>query len=236
MQKLTFLGASGTVTGSRFLLEADRNTILVDCGLFQGGSALRAKNWDPFPADVRRIGAVLLTHAHIDHTGYLPRLVREGYAGPVFCTADESPPPVPASRRRSFQEEEGRATRTGRAIPPSAGRALFTEEDARRALQLLRELPFDQEPSVLPGVQVSLTGSATSSEPVSSAACGRRPDSLLSGTSAGGTPILKTRSRSSGEVRSARITYGDRLHGAELAASSASRRSSATRSPAEASS
>jgi len=87
MRRLTFLGASGTVTGSRFLLESDQSTILVDCGLFQGGSALRAKNREPFPVDVQKIRAVLLTHAHIDHTGYLPRLVRQGYAAPVYCSA-----------------------------------------------------------------------------------------------------------------------------------------------------
>jgi len=83
---LTFLGATGTVTGSRFLLEADGRKLLIDCGLFQGFKSDRLKNWDPFPLDPSQIDRVLLTHAHIDHSGYLPRLCKEGFKGVVNCT------------------------------------------------------------------------------------------------------------------------------------------------------
>jgi len=83
---LTFLGATGTVTGSRFLLEVDERKLLIDCGLFQGLKNDRLKNWDPFPVDPSRIDRVLLTHAHIDHSGYLPRLCKEGFRGVVNCT------------------------------------------------------------------------------------------------------------------------------------------------------
>jgi len=83
---LTFLGATGTVTGSRFLLEVDGRKLLIDCGLFQGLKNDRLKNWDPFPVDPSRIDRVLLTHAHIDHSGYLPRLCKEGFRGVVNCT------------------------------------------------------------------------------------------------------------------------------------------------------
>ena len=83
---LSFLGAAGTVTGSRFLLGVNGHQYLIDCGLFQGGRAEKALNWESFPIPPERIDAVLLTHAHIDHVGYLPRLVRQGFHGPVYAT------------------------------------------------------------------------------------------------------------------------------------------------------
>ena len=86
MATLTFLGAAGTVTGSRFLLETHGEKMLIDCGMFQGLKKLRLKNWEPFPVTPSEIDRVLLTHAHIDHTGYLPRLCKEGFAGKVHCT------------------------------------------------------------------------------------------------------------------------------------------------------
>jgi metallo-beta-lactamase family protein len=86
MTKLTFLGGAGTVTGSKYLLEIGERNILVDCGLFQGLKTLRLKNWAPFPIDPRRVDAVLLTHAHLDHSGYLPLLVKNGFSGRVFCS------------------------------------------------------------------------------------------------------------------------------------------------------
>ncbi|HEX2474652.1 MAG TPA: MBL fold metallo-hydrolase [Lacipirellulaceae bacterium] len=86
MATLTFHGAARTVTGSKFLLEAGDARVLVDCGLFQGLKQLRELNWRPMPFDVKSLDAVVLTHAHLDHTGYLPRLAREGYYGPIFGT------------------------------------------------------------------------------------------------------------------------------------------------------
>ena len=84
--KLTFLGAAGTVTGSKYLLEAEGERILVDCGLYQGVKQLRLRNWQPLPVTPESIGAVLLTHAHIDHSGLFPALVRDGFEGLAFCT------------------------------------------------------------------------------------------------------------------------------------------------------
>ena len=86
MTKLTFLGATGTVTGSRFLLEVDGKTLLIDCGLFQGLKKNRLRNWEPFPVSPDKIDRVFLTHAHIDHSGYLPRLCKEGFKGKIHCT------------------------------------------------------------------------------------------------------------------------------------------------------
>ena len=83
---LTFLGGAGTVTGSRFLVETPHSTVLVDCGMFQGLKELRKRNWDDFPYDPAAIDAVAVTHAHVDHIAYLPRLVRLGFRGEVVCT------------------------------------------------------------------------------------------------------------------------------------------------------
>src|SRR5512143_1553951 len=84
---LTFLGAAGTVTGSKFLLDSGAGRILVDAGMFQGLRELRRRNWEPFPADASSIDAVVLSHAHLDHCGYLPALVDQGFSGPVLATA-----------------------------------------------------------------------------------------------------------------------------------------------------
>jgi len=86
MSTLQFLGATGTVTGSKYLLEASGEQLMIDCGLFQGAKELRLRNWDPFPFPPEQLDAVVLTHAHLDHVGYLPALVRAGFRGPVHCT------------------------------------------------------------------------------------------------------------------------------------------------------
>ena len=86
MAELTFLGAARTVTGSKYLLDHGGRRVLVDCGLFQGLKELRLRNWDAFPVCPDSIDAVVLTHAHLDHVGYLPRLVAQGYRGRIFCT------------------------------------------------------------------------------------------------------------------------------------------------------
>src|SRR5512133_779911 len=84
---LQFLGATDTVTGSKYLLRSDGSSVLVDCGLFQGYKQLRLRNWQPLPLPSIDVDAVVLTHAHIDHSGYVPLLARQGFAGPVYCTS-----------------------------------------------------------------------------------------------------------------------------------------------------
>ena len=83
---LQFLGAAGTVTGSKHLLRAGDEQVLLDCGLFQGLKELRLRNWRALPVDARALSAVVLSHAHVDHCGALPLLVRQGFKGPVYCT------------------------------------------------------------------------------------------------------------------------------------------------------
>src|SRR5919109_49754 len=107
MTKLTFLGAARTVTGSKYLLDFNGGRVLIDCGLFQGLKPLRLRNWEPLPFDPGSLSAVVLTHAHLDHTGYLPRLVADAYRGKIFCTpgtADLCKLVLPDSAR--IQEED----------------------------------------------------------------------------------------------------------------------------------
>ena len=149
MATLTFLGATDTVTGSRYLIETERSRVLVDCGLYQGYKVLRERNWAPFPVDPASIDAVVITHAHLDHTGYLPALVRDGFRGRIHSTrgsAELSGLVLPDSGR--LQEEQAtyhQRHRTSRHSPP---RPLYTEQDARNALARFTSHPFDEDVAV----------------------------------------------------------------------------------------
>jgi metallo-beta-lactamase family protein len=142
MAKITFLGAAGTVTGSKYLVEAGGKRLLVDCGLFEGSSELRQRNWERLPILPSSIDWILLTHAHIDHTGYLPRVVHDGFRGPIFAnaaTADLCELLLPDSAH--LQEEDARyAAKKGysRHEPPLP---LYTLEDAQNALRQFRVIP-----------------------------------------------------------------------------------------------
>lgn len=146
MATLQFLGAAQTVTGSKFVLEVGGSRAMIDCGLFQGFKELRQRNWQPLPINPASVNWVLLTHAHIDHTGYLPRLVRDGFAGPVYATeatADLLEIMLPDSAK--IQEEEAEyANRKGYSKHKPA-LPLYTEEDARRALRLVEGVPYNRE-------------------------------------------------------------------------------------------
>ena len=154
---ITFLGAAGTVTGSRFLVETGTSRVLVDCGLFQGLKEHRLRNWAPFPVDHSSIDAVLVTHAHVDHIGYLPRLCREGFAGPVLCTertADLAAIVLPDSGHLQ-EEDAARANRAGwskhhPALP------LYTEAEARTTLRRLRVVPFNTTTAVTADLTATL--------------------------------------------------------------------------------
>lgn len=155
MTSLTFLGAAGTVTGSKFLLEHDRHRVLVDCGLFQGDARWRRRNWDPFPVDPATISAVVLTHAHLDHCGYLPGLVRQGFRGPVICTPGTAEVAAIVLRDAAhLQVEDAQHARLegySRHDPPLP---LFDTDDAERAIHLFR--PATDRVELPGGITVAL--------------------------------------------------------------------------------
>ena len=155
MAKLTFLGAARTVTGSKYLLEHNGQKVLFDCGLFQGLKDLRLRNWDEFPVPPESLNAVVLTHAHLDHVGYLPRLVAQGYRGRVFCTPgtkDLSQVVLPDAGR--IQEEDARQANKHGYSKHDPALPLFSESDALRALTQLQPLGYERPIEVVPGVSI----------------------------------------------------------------------------------
>lgn len=153
--RITFLGAAETVTGSRFLVDVNDSRILVDCGLFQGVKRLRLKNWEPFPADPASIDAVVITHAHIDHTGYLPSLVRDGFAGDIWCTPGTAAlSDILLPDTAYLQEEEARYANKRRSSRHHPALPLFTQADAAVALEALRTAEFGETFEPAPGVEV----------------------------------------------------------------------------------
>lgn len=140
---LSSLGAAGTVTGSKHLLEAGGVRILVDCGLFQGLKNLRERNWRPLPVEASSIDAVIVTHAHLDHTGYLPRLVREGFQGPIIATpATESVSAIILRDSAFLQEREAALLNKYRATKHSPALPLYDGADAEAALAKFTTRPF----------------------------------------------------------------------------------------------
>lgn len=223
---ITFLGAAGTVTGSKHLLEAGDQRILVDCGLFQGLKELRERNWAPLPVAPASIHAVVLTHAHLDHTGYLPRLVAAGFKGRVFCTPgtrDLCTLVLPDSAR--LQEEDARHANRGRYSKHEPALPLYTEADAARALDRLQPVGYERPVPIAPGIEVDfvnaghLLGSSYARVRVN----GR---TILFGGDLGryNRPVLPDPTPvASADVLLLESTYGDRAHepddnGARLAA------------------
>jgi metallo-beta-lactamase family protein len=153
---ITFLGAAGTVTGSKHLLRVGGKQVLLDCGLFQGVKALRLRNWASPPVDPSSLDAVVLSHAHLDHSGYLPVLVREGFRGSIHCTsgtADLLPLLLRDSGRIQEQDAE-RANRHGYSKHKPAF-PLYTSADAERVMPLLRPQPYRAPFSVTPNLRVT---------------------------------------------------------------------------------
>jgi metallo-beta-lactamase family protein len=215
MATLTFLGAAGTVTGSKHLLDLGDHRVLVDCGLFQGLKELRDRNWAALPIQPARIDAVVLTHAHLDHCGYLPRLVANGFRGRIFCTPatrELCSLVLPDSAR--IQEEDARdANRHGYSRHAPA-LPLYTETDAARAITQLQPVGYERPVPVVPGLEVDfvnaghLLGSAYARAHVN----GR---TLLFGGDLGryGRPVLPDPSPiDTADVLLLESTYGDRLH------------------------
>ena len=159
--QLTFLGATGTVTGSRTLLESKGKRILIDCGLFQGLKQLRLKNWDAFPVEPSSIDAILLTHAHIDHSGYLPRLVKLGFRGKIYCTSgthDLCQILLPDSAH--LQEEEARYANQKGFSKHHPALPLYSQDDAQRALDLFQTVDFHELVDLGEGLQARFYSNA----------------------------------------------------------------------------
>lgn len=132
--KITFYGATQEVTGSRYLLEYQDTKVLVDCGMFQGEKELSSRNYEPFPVDPKTIDAIVLTHAHIDHTGYLPALVKNGFKGTIYCSrATLALCSILLADSGHIQEEEQKEHK----------QILYTTEDAEKTLKLFRPVEYD---------------------------------------------------------------------------------------------
>jgi metallo-beta-lactamase family protein len=142
MAKITFLGAAGTVTGSKYLIEAGGKRLLVDCGLFQGSHDLTDRNWQNLPIDPASIDWVVLTHAHIDHTGYIPRLVKAGYRGPFYCNpATHELCTILLLDSAHLQEEEAQFAQKKGYSQHKPALPLYTVAEAQTALNQFREIP-----------------------------------------------------------------------------------------------
>lgn len=143
--KITFLGATQTVTGSKFLLEIENKKLLIDCGLFQGYKQLRLKNWAPLPINPHSIDAVILTHAHIDHSGYLPLLVKNGFSGPVYATGGtEDLCAILLPDSGHLQEEDARFANKFGFSKHHPALPLYTEADGRRAIKHFNRMVFNK--------------------------------------------------------------------------------------------
>ena len=216
---LRFLGAAGTVTGSRFVIEYDGRRVMVDAGLFQGVRQLRRSNWDPFPVDPHTIDAVVLTHAHIDHSGWLPGLVRDGFDGPIHATrrtCDLCKILLPDSahiheEQARFANERG-FSRHHPALP------LYTTADAEAALELLSPAPYDEAFRVTDAIAATLVpaghilGSASVHLDIDHGAYGV----LFSGDlGRGDHPLLPgPETPPAASTVLVESTYGDSVHGA----------------------
>lgn len=214
--KLQFLGATDTVTGSRYLIQHDKARVLVDCGLFQGYKLLRLRNWAPPPVKPASIDAVILTHAHIDHSGYLPLLARQGFRGKVFCTPatyDLCRILLPDSGH--LQEEEAEYANRHKLSKHKTALPLYTRDDALQCLKLFHPVPYGKNWQPVPGLQACLTPSGH----MAGSSFIRLDDGSRSILFSGdiGRPndlVLKPPSQMDGaDYLVVESTYGDRLHG-----------------------
>ena len=213
---LTFLGAAGgTVTGSKHLLEDGVSRLLLDCGLFQGLKALRERNWAPPPLDPTTLGAVILSHAHIDHSGYLPRLCRDGFGGPIYATSgtlDLLKVMLPDAAH--LQEEEAAFANRHRTSKHDPALPLYTTADAERVLTQVKRVAFGEQFTPVPGVEARFahSGHILGAGLVTCLIGGRR---LVFSGDLGryGVPIMVDPDPvPEADVLLVESTYGDRMH------------------------
>jgi len=221
MPSLTFLGAARTVTGSKHLLEVDGQRILFDCGLFQGLKDLRLRNWSPLPIPAETIDAVVLTHAHIDHSGWLPRLVSQGFKGPVHCTGgtlDLCRLVLPDAAH--LQEEDAKFANKRGFSRHQPALPLYTEEDAAEALSRFKVADYGKKIEVVKGIEIEFinAGHLLGSSYVLVTRSDKSGGRILFGGDLGrySRPILPDPSPGvAADVLLVESTYGDRLHPAE---------------------
>ncbi len=219
MTTLQFLGAAGCVTGSRFILESGNDRVLVDCGLFQGTKELRLRNWSPFPVSPSMLKHVVLTHAHLDHSGYLPKLVKEGFRGTIFATpatVDLCGVLLPDSGH--IQEADARFANKKGFSKHKPALPLYTEIEAVETLQFLKPVPYGRTERISPGLSFSfqpaghIFGSGFIRMRVDPA---REPLDILFSGDLGryGQPITHDPTPvESADYLLVESTYGDRLH------------------------
>lgn len=219
MAKITFIGAANTVTGSKHLLEAAGKKILLDSGLFQGIKKLREKNWQPLPVDEKDIDAVVCSHAHIDHTGYFPKLVKNGFKGKIYAT----PPTCDMVKlllldSARLQEEEANYANKKKSSKHIPALPLYTEEDARSCLSRFVPIEYETPFTLFPGIDVKFREAGhilgSSMPELELEEKGVRKTLLFTGDLGRiHTPILQDPAK----IRKADFlimesTYGDRLH------------------------
>ena len=224
--RITFLGATDTVTGSRYLVEHAGVRLLVDCGLFQGPKKLRLRNWEHPGFDIASLDAVLLTHAHIDHSGYVPRLYKAGYRGRIYCTTGTRDLlHILLPDAGYLQEEEARLANRGGYSRHRPALPLYTRAEAEESLELLTAVDFGEELSPARGV----TASYTRAGHIIGSGCLRLQLGTTSLTFSGDVgrpqdPVMKPPERlRATDYLVIESTYGDRRHPATDAAAELAR-------------
>jgi metallo-beta-lactamase family protein len=214
--EIKFLGATGTVTGSKYLVRSASGQVLVDCGLFQGVKDWRVRNRQPLPFDPADLDAVILTHAHLDHTGYLPVLVRDGFRGPVFCTdATRDLASIILMDSAHLQEEDAaNANRHGYSRHQPA-LPLYTREDADHAIGRLRAVEFGETIELGGGMQAVLQSAGHILGAATVRIAGDGTSVLFSGDlGRDGDPLILPPSQPpAADYVVVESTYGNRLHG-----------------------
>lgn len=212
---IQFLGGAGTVTGSKYLVTGSDSRVLVDCGLFQGLKQLRLRNWSPFPVKPASIASVVLTHAHLDHSGYLPLLVKNGFKGPIFCTAATAELcKILLPDSGHLQEEDAAFANRHGFSKHNPALPLYTQDDAERCLKQLRPMEYDRDIAIADSLSARLTPSGhilgssfvsvkdKSGTLVFSGDLGRPNDALM----------LPPRAIEHADWLVVESTYGDRVH------------------------
>jgi len=217
--RLKFLGAARSVTGSKYLLEVDHKKVLIDCGLFQGQKELRLRNWDRLPIDPKSIDLIVITHSHIDHIGYLPRLVKDGFHGRIICThASEDLMRIMLKDAAKLQEEEALFAFKRGYSRHDKPEPLFTEEDAERVFEFVDSVRFEKEVKLFPDVsliyynaghilgsaivELTLKGKESKKKIVFSGDLGRYDDPIM----------YPPKAITEADILLVESTYGDRLN------------------------